>query len=203
MRGRRGLCRGGPVCLAFLAGCAGGSALGTGAPGSAGGFLRAGVRAGGGHGEGWPGLRDGTVFVHLGGRRGGRFGVPLLGGGDERLRDRVGGVGIERTRTGMGVGEGQAGRHVVVAALGGTGLLGRTGCGGRAGGGVRCVLDRRRVGVIVLVDVAQVLDAREHELADATTHEAPAQLELVGHDLETGLALRAGGCERHDAILPW
>src|SRR5690606_13511099 len=50
-----------------------------------------------------------------------------------------------------------------------------------------------------LADVAQVVDAGEDVLADAAAHQALAQLQLVGDDLEARLALGTGGRERHRA----
>ena len=128
------------------------------------------------------------------GRRGfGRRAVGCAGicpgiDGRERVRVRIvvsRGGGVRRRRVGAWPGCAGRGR-------------GRGGLSGDGGRGQRVGL----AGVLVPIDIAQVLDAREDVLADSAADQAAPQLELIRDDLEAGLALRTSGCERHVAILP-
>lgn len=55
--------------------------------------------------------------------------------------------------------------------------------------------------VFIPINISQVFYAGKHMLADTATNQTTPQFELVGHDLETGLALWTSGGERHVAIL--
>ncbi|MEZ5739964.1 MAG: hypothetical protein R3E68_11260 [Burkholderiaceae bacterium] len=84
-------------------------------------------------------------------------------------------------RVELGLGQKERGLEVLEREIVGLGTA--RSAGSRLGRGI----DRSLV-----TDVAQVLDPGEHQLADPAPHHAAAQLELVGGDLEAGLAGRAG-----------
>ena len=109
--------------------------------------------------------------------------------------------GRERVRVRIVVSHGGGVRRRCVGAWPGCAVgrgRGRGRLRGDGGRGQRVGL----AGVLVPIDIAQVLDAREDVLADSAADQAAPQLELIRDDLEAGLALRTSGCERHVAILP-